>query len=127
MVQEMITKNSGSSAYFLGGLVSYSNEVKSEVLKVKKKTIDTYGAVSREVAEEMVKSCCQIFKTDICGAITGIAGPSGGTKTKPVGLVHIAISVHFKMIHQQFNFQGDRDLIRKKAVLAIYKMILDNL
>lgn len=126
LVQEIVTNQSGASAYFKGGIVCYSDSVKINVLKVNSKTIEKYGAVSKEVAVEMAKSGSIIFTTDICGAITGIAGPSGGTEAKPIGLVHIAVSINSNIFQQQFNFQGDRELIRKKSALSLFKMILAN-
>jgi PncC family amidohydrolase len=127
LVQEIITNQSGASAYFVGGIVSYSDYIKVKVLKVNVITIEKFGAVSKEVAIEMAQSGSKLFATDICGAITGIAGPSGGTKEKPVGLVHIAVCVNSKVLHQQFNFSGDRELIRKKSATGLFKMILANL
>ena len=127
LVQKTITDNSGASAYFLGGVVCYSDSSKNKVLKINRKILETHGAVSKEVAVEMVKAGYLLFGSDICGAITGIAGPGGGTREKPVGLVHIAISMDFNVVHQEFNLRGDRELIRKKTVLSLFKMILDNM
>ena len=127
LVQEIITSMSGASGYFEGGIVCYSNSVKIKILKVKSKTIERNGAVSKEVAIEMAKSGSSLFATDICGAVTGIAGPGGGTVEKPVGLVHIAVCINSKVAHAQFNFQGDRELIRKKSIVSLFKMILANL
>ena len=84
LIQKMITENSGSSKYLLGGIVSYSNEIKNKILKVSNQTLEKYGAVSAEVAEEMLLGVQKLFSTDIAISITGIAGPTGGTTEKPV-------------------------------------------
>ena len=87
----MITAVPGSSAYYLGSIISYSNDIKTGVLKVKKDTIANYGAVSHETVREMVAGVRAIMNTDLSIAISGIAGPTGGTKEKPVGMICIAV------------------------------------
>ncbi len=91
MLSSSITSVAGSSKVFNLGLVTYSNESKIKVLKVSKKIIKRYGAVSEEVCKNMVKNISKIGKTNMSLSVTGIAGPSGGTRKKPVGLVYIGI------------------------------------
>ena len=91
MLSSAIISISGSSKVFNLGLVTYSNKAKIDILKVPKKIISKYGAVSKECCLSMVKNLSKINKTNISISITGIAGPSGGTKLKPVGLVYIGI------------------------------------
>ena len=92
LLASTITKISGSSKVFTLGLVTYSNQAKINILKVPNKIIKKYGAVSYETCLSMVKNLNKISKTNISVSITGVAGPKGGTKEKPVGLVYIAVS-----------------------------------
>lgn len=103
----------GASKVFLEGIVTYSNEAKMERLGVKKETLEKYGAVSAETAKEMV---CGL-KTDIAISITGIAGPDGGTKEKPVGLVYMGIKVDDEIFIEKKVFSGPRRKVRERAVL----------
>ena len=91
MLSSSITSVKGSSKVFNLGLVTYSNESKTKVLKVPKKIIKKYGSVSEQVCKVMVKNISKIGKTNISVSVTGIAGPSGGTRKKPVGLVYVGI------------------------------------
>ena len=127
MIQEIITSNSGASEYFVGGVVSYSNQAKINILKVKPDTINKFGAVSKETAIEMVKGTNKIFGTEISASITGIAGPSGGTTEKPVGTIHIAVSINDKIISRKLSLSGNRENIRKKSSLILFKLLLENI
>ncbi|MCK5052581.1 MAG: RNA-binding S4 domain-containing protein [Candidatus Cloacimonetes bacterium] len=127
MIQEMITSNSGASEYFMGGVVSYSNQAKINVLNVKPEIINKFGAVSKETAIEMVKGAKALFKTTISASITGIAGPSGGTLEKPVGTIYLAVSIHDKIISRKLSLSGNRENIRKKSVLILFKLLLENI
>lgn len=109
-VSRLIASVPGSSKYFKGGIVAYSNEIKNKQLNVPFEIIEKYGAVSKEVVEAMAKGQRQIFKTDFSIAISGIAGPGGGTKEKPVGTTWIAVSDKNKTIARKFNF-GKRRLL----------------
>ena len=91
LLSSELTKLSGSSKYFKLGLITYSNSAKINILKVKKSVIDQYGAVSQECCKSMVENLSKLSKSKINLSITGIAGPNGGTKNKPVGLVFIGI------------------------------------
>lgn len=123
MLSSTIVTIPGISKYFQEGIITYSNESKVNRLKVDKDLIERYGAVSKEVAEKMVSG----LTTDIGISTTGIAGPDGGTQEKPVGLVYIGIKVKEKIISFKFNFTGDREKIRRKAVLhslfELYKIL----
>ncbi|RMD86421.1 MAG: nicotinamide-nucleotide amidohydrolase family protein [Candidatus Dadabacteria bacterium] len=110
-----LTSVSGSSRYFLGGVVAYSNHVKKDLLKVAKETISSFGAVSAECAIEMAKGVKALIGSDIGVSITGIAGPEGGTDEKPVGTVFIAVS-YLDSISEKKLFEGSRSEIRRQAV-----------
>ena len=118
-----ITKNKDSSKIYRGGYISYSNELKIRNLNVKKTTIKKYGAVSKQTAEEMVKGLFIKTKTNICISTTGIAGPGGGSKSKPVGLVYIGIRLNGKIEILKKNFKGSRIEIQKKCVNSIFKYL----
>ncbi|MCQ8211799.1 CinA family nicotinamide mononucleotide deamidase-related protein [Cetobacterium somerae] len=123
MLSSTIVSVPGISKFFKEGLITYSNEAKIDRLNVNKNLIEKYGAVSKEVAKEMVIG----LKTDVGISITGIAGPEGGTKDKPVGLVYIGVKVKEKVLTFKFDFIGDREKIRRKAVLhslfELYKIL----
>lgn len=105
----------GSSAYFVGSVVSYSNEVKSSVLGVPRSMISAKGAVSKEVAEAMVEGVAKLMRTDCAIATTGIAGPDGGSKYKPVGTVWIAVKCGDKTESECVHFKGDRNGVIESA------------
>ena len=110
-----VVNNSGSSAYFVGGVVSYSNEIKRDVLGVDEHLLQTKGAVSREVAEAMARGVATKFGANLAGAITGVAGPEGGSAEKPVGLVWFAIFHKGEVFSFSRNLKGDRSRIRTFA------------
>ena len=125
LLSSSITSISGSSKIFTLGLVTYSNQAKINILKVPKKIIMKHGAVSYETCLSMVKNLSKISKTDISVSITGVAGPKGGTKQKPVGLVYIGIKKSNKTLIKKFLFKiKKRNLIQKAAANQAYKMIL---
>jgi len=126
-IQEIITSHSRCSKYFIGGVVSYANKAKINILKVDKKTLEKYGAVSKETAIEMVKGVQQLLGTNYAGAITGRAGPQVGTEEKPTGIVHIAIYTKEKIIHNEYHFSGDRETIRKKSALSFFKLLSESI
>ncbi len=127
LIQSMITEHSGSSSYFSGGIVSYSNEAKRSVLNVKNNLLNKFGAVSEEVAIAMVKGVQKLFDTDLAASVTGIAGPTGGTSDKPVGTVFIALINKGQVVCRKLNLSGDRDLIRKKSALEVFKLIKETI
>lgn len=103
-----ITDVPGSSAYFMGGIIAYSNEVKIKELQVKEDTIAEHGAVSEETAREMAINIKRLMDTDLGLAVTGIAGPDGGSKEKPVGLVYVALASNEDVEVYRLNLKGDR-------------------
>lgn len=109
LIASMITEISGSSNIFNGSIVSYSNEVKNRELLVKNETLDLYGAVSKQTVKEMLSGCLAKFKANFCIAVSGIAGPNGGSKEKPVGTVIIGICDDRGFFDvEQFSFEGSR-------------------
>ena len=114
-IAHRIVQVPGSSSSFLGSVVSYSNEVKTEVLGVPYSDISSHGAVSREVAEAMAKGSAKLMRSDCAIATTGIAGPDGGTKYKPVGTVWIAVKYGEQVVSECLHFQGDRNTVIESA------------
>lgn len=123
LIAERLTEISGSSAYFMEGVVSYSNEAKTRTLGVPKKLIKEHGAVSAEVAEAMATGIKKRAKTDFGLSVTGIAGPTGGTEDKPVGLVYIALADDAHVEHKRMILPGDRHLIRWRASQAALELL----
>jgi PncC family amidohydrolase len=119
-------KNKDSSKIYKGGYITYSNEMKIKELKVKKVSLNKNGAVSYQVAEEMIEGLYKKNKTKLCLSTTGIAGPGGSTKNKPVGLIFIGIRFNNKNIILKKNFKGTRIQIQKKCINFILRY-LDNL
>ena len=117
MLSSAITSVSGSSKIFTMGLVTYSNQAKTDLLKVPKKIIKKFGAVSVQCCLAMVNNLSKISKSKVCVSITGIAGPKGGSKQKPVGLVYIGISIGKKVVVNKCNFKNKgRIFIQKQTV-----------
>lgn len=108
----------GISEVYKSGFITYSNKAKRRLAGVKKTTLEKYGAVSSQTAKEMAKGAALSSKADVAVALTGIAGPDGGTKEKPVGLVYIACSVNEKVTVKEFHFKGGRTKVREAAVSA---------
>ena len=125
MLSSTITSVSGSSKVFNLGLITYANKAKIDVLKVPKKIIIKYGAVSNECCLSMVKNLSKISKANISVSITGVAGPDGGTKLKPVGLVYIGIKKGHKIFVEKILFKNkDRISIQKATTTKILKTLL---
>ncbi|MBO6007442.1 MAG: competence/damage-inducible protein A [Lachnospiraceae bacterium] len=112
LISSRIVSESGASEILKCGFVTYSNESKSKLVGVKKSTLDKYGAVSEQTASEMAKGGAKASGSDVCISVTGIAGPDGGTKEKPVGLVYIGCCVKGKVTVKEFRFSGNRNKIR---------------
>ena len=108
-IAHFITSNPGSSAYFKGGVVAYSNEIKNKLLDVSSEIIETFGAVSQQVAEAMAKGAQKVLNSDYSVATTGIAGPDGGTEEKPVGTVWIAVAGPSGIISKKYIFRHNRE------------------
>ena len=128
MLSNAITSVSGASKVFTMGLVTYSNQAKMSILKVPKKIIQKYGAVSIQCCLAMVNNLNKVSKSKICVSITGIAGPKGGTKQKPVGLVYIAVKNGKKNLvsKNQFKNKG-RSAIQKAAVKKALNLIFNQI
>jgi PncC family amidohydrolase len=128
MLSSTVTSVSGSSKVFTMGLVTYSNQAKTGILKVPQKIIKNYGAVSVQCCLSMVNNLSKISKSKVCVSITGIAGPKGGSKQKPVGLVYIGIRVGKKVIVNKCNFKnkGRAHIQRqtvKKSLNLLFRLI----
>lgn len=119
-----MTSVSGSSEYFLGGVIVYSNDAKARLLGVKKRTLEKFGAVSEQCAKEMALSVKKLLRSDFAIAITGIASPLGGTIEKPVGTVFIAAALRNEVVVKRFKFAGGRESIRTQSVEAALDMAL---
>lgn len=124
LLGHQLTNIAGSSKFFCGGVIVYSNSAKSKLLKVSPAIIKKNGAVSAPVAEKMAQSVRKLLGTDFGMSITGIAGPSGGTKDKPVGLTYIAVSSAKKTICKEFHFKGSRLKIKTSATQSALKLLL---
>jgi len=125
MLSSAITSVSGSSKIFTMGLVTYSNESKTSILKVPKKIIQKHGAVSIQCCLSMINNLSKISKSKVCVSITGIAGPSGGTKQKPVGLVYIGVKNGKKVIVSKSQFKNKgRSSIQKATVKKSLELLL---
>jgi len=123
LVSHRITNISGSSKYYADGVVSYANAAKESLLSVSEKTLKRYGAVSRQIALEMARGIRNVSGTDIGLALTGIAGPTGGSKKKPVGLVFIAIVTDDRKSVKEYRFTGGRETIKWRASCAALDLI----
>ncbi|AHW58509.1 competence/damage-inducible protein cinA [Draconibacterium orientale] len=131
-ISHLITSVSGSSAYYNGSVTSYSNEIKEKLLGVSRENLEKYGAVSEQVAREMVEGVKRVMKADYAVATTGIAGPTGGTEEKPVGTVWIAVSGPEKTLVKKYTFIGDqrdRNIVRsgQTALQLLRRMVLGEL
>ena len=123
MIAATVTNVPGSSLYFKGSVVVYSNNLKMKLLNVKEKTLVNYGAVSSEIAKEMVESILRLSGSDYAFSTTGITGPHGNTKGKPVGLVYVGFADKNKTESFKFNFNGTRTEIRKKIVNTVLDLM----
>lgn len=113
----------GVSDVYKAGFITYSNKAKRKLLGVKKSTLKKFGAVSKQTAREMAAGAAKAVKADVAVAVTGIAGPDGGTPEKPVGLVYIGCSVKGKVTVKKCQFSGSRSQIRESAVVAALKLV----
>lgn len=124
LVAARVTSVPGASAIFQGGVIAYHNDVKRDVLGVSAATLESAGAVSTEAALAMAQGARRLLHASLAAAITGIAGPGGGTAAKPVGLVFLAVAgPHGERVERCF-FPGDRDAIRTQAADAALRMLL---
>ena len=127
LLSGLLTQITGSSQYFILGVVTYSNKAKEVVLKIPHTLITKKGAVCAEVCLKMAQSVKKLAKADFGIGITGIAGPTGGSSQKPVGTVFIAIESKSKKLCKKFHFTGSRSAIRKKAALKALELLYEDL
>lgn len=125
LIAHCLTNITGSSDYFERGIVPYSNNAKMELLGVSEELINEFGAVSKQVAHAMAEGVRKKSNVDIGVATTGIAGPTGGTREKPVGLIYICVSTEEKTIVKKFQFSGDRLENKDSFCNAAFQMLLD--
>lgn len=123
-ISHTITENPGSSAYFLGSVVSYTNDVKASILGVSRSDLARYGAVSRQVACQMAEGVARIMRADCAISTTGIAGPDGGTKFKPVGTVWMAARYKNETVSELIQFKGDRQTVIESATNHAMVMLI---
>jgi len=127
LLAHTLTNISGSSEYFERGIISYSNKSKMELLGVPEKTLKEYGAVSEQTAKAMAIGIKERSNVDVGISTTGIAGPTGGTKEKPVGLVYIGIAISKKVEVKRFVFSGDRLQNKENTCIAALELLLENI
>jgi len=125
MIGAEITSLSGSSSFFMGSAVTYSNESKERILKVSRESLIDFGAVSEQVAKEMALGSLYAYNADISGSVTGIAGPNGGTSEKPVGTVWMAVTDGKKTKTFENHFKGSRDEIRQSTKDVLIEHIIE--
>lgn len=127
LIASAITDVSGASGFFGTGVVTYSNDAKMKLIGVKKETLDQYGAVSEQTASQMAEGVLKLGDSDVSVAVTGIAGPTGGTAEKPVGLVYIGVSGKYGTFAYKNNFKGNRDEVRRQTVSRAFELVYDYL
>lgn len=127
MIGSFITELNGSSDYFVGGCIAYSNDIKNKILNVDEDSLARMGAVSGYTAGEMAKGVRLAFGSDIGISVTGIAGPEGGTLDKPVGTVWMGFSCKDKTCTQHNVFEGDREEVRLKTVKTVLNLLRERL
>lgn len=128
LVGHLLTEISGSSAYFMGGAIVYANEIKARVLGVDQQTLDTEGAVSYATARQMAEGALRLYEVDVAVSITGIAGPGGGSPTKPVGLVYVHVAGRDGYQRgERFVWPADRSGNKLLSAQAALQMMLDYL
>lgn len=127
LVGHVLTEVSGSSAWYLGGAVVYSDALKRDLVGVPATLLDRYGAVSAEVARAMAVGARQRFMTDLALSVTGIAGPTGATPTKPVGLVYLGVADRVGVRVERHVWSGDRSANKRESAAAVLRLLLATL
>ena len=122
-----ITAVSGASAVYKGGIISYTNEVKHDVLGVSLETLEVHGAVSLQTAQEMAVGARKLLKADVAVSVTGLAGPGGDEYGNPVGTVCIGYCDENKSFAVKYHFDGDREAVRNQTIRAALELVLDNI
>lgn len=124
LIADEIVKHSGASSIFSGSIVSYSNEIKQKYLGVKEQTLIDHGAVSKECVSQMLEGVIQMFDSDFAIAVSGVAGPDGGSLEKPVGTIIIGVKKRGKgTIINRLQLKGDRNSIREESVKLAFKLL----
>jgi PncC family amidohydrolase len=126
-IASVITSISGSSEYFKGGIVAYANEVKIAPLGVSETTLEKHGAVSEETVQEMAKGAMKSMKTSCAIATSGIAGPGGGTPTKPVGTIWIAVACYDKIVTKKLQGDNGREKNTKNSIEKALSLLIEHL
>ncbi len=125
LIGYILTERPGSSGFFIGSAVTYSNDSKEKVLGVSHETLVKHGAVSPETSVEMVRGARELFESDYAVSVTGIAGPDGATDNKPVGLVYISVTDGNRTLTKEEHFKGDREHIRRSTAEKAISMLLE--
>ncbi len=123
----VLTGVSGASAVYKGGVISYTNWVKETVLGVSHETLETYGAVSLQTAEEMAVGVRKLLAADVAVSVTGLAGPGGDEYGNPVGTVCIGFSNEWESFSVKHQFEGSREEVRRQTIQAALELVLDNI
>ncbi len=123
LIGSFLTSIPGSSDYFTGGVIAYSNKIKTDLLSVSPDTLNKFGAVSRETVREMACGIKKLLKTDVGISSSGIAGPTGGGENKPVGTVVLGVDIPQKIITNIVHLEGNREDIRKLAGIRVLEML----
>lgn len=127
MIGACLTSIPGISDHYGYGFVTYSNDAKQKLIGVKADTLQKYGAVSAQTALEMAEGARRVSGADIAVAVTGIAGPGGGTAQKPVGLVYVGFATKDRRLFKKLNLSGDRDSVRNQTVASVLELIINQL
>jgi len=125
LIGHLLTEISGSSAWYIGGAVVYSDRLKRQLVEVPAALIETHGAVSQEVAQAMAEGARRVFDSGFGVSVTGIAGPTGGTPTKPVGLVFVAVADAAGTAVERYLWAGDRSVNKRASAHAALRLLLD--
>lgn len=124
LVSDLVTDVPGSSDYYVGGIVAYSNQSKEQLLGVRRETLDAHGAVSAPCAAEMAAGARRVLQADVAVSVTGIAGPGGGTDEKPVGLTFLHLSAPATELSRHIVWQGDRRANKESSALAALQLVV---
>jgi PncC family amidohydrolase len=127
MIGSAITAVPGASHYFLGGVIAYNNRIKKCILKVSREVINNYGVVCGQTVAAMARGVRQLMKSDCAIAVSGVAGPGGGTKKKPVGLVYIGIEMENSIKIFRRRYKGTRTDVRKRTVEEALRLLIQSL
>jgi PncC family amidohydrolase len=122
LIGDWITDVPGSSRHFVGGVIAYSNAAKTEILDVGKSTLTKWGAVSEQTVREMAAGVCRRFGTHVGVAVSGIAGPGGGTVAKPVGLVYVCVMAGKRVMVERHLFRGGRRMVKEQSAFAALQL-----